>query len=382
MVFGLLICLAQYTWAQVDLNIVAHQDDDILFMNPDILNAVVAGHRQVTVFITAGNIGLSDNDPNFGLGPDPQYPIERENGAIAGYSKLLELADTIQNSPTHFDDFTEIFAGDSRYPLGCSLPLNPCITCAPHESELSAAVAGFDFCSGDVPDTHQMTIGSRSVTYATLGGDDPATSKVLLIFLRVDATASVSSDPHENTPPPVSLAQLFTPKKNVQIQSRFPDQLGYTKDQLITELVQILQYVQPDNVRTQDPADGHKVDYPKAEKLTDHGCVPTPPDGTNFYDHTDHVWGARFAREALSRYDALPNVKLPSYTTYKCYNLEWNETSGQLLTKGFCLKKSIFFQYALYDPAASYSSSAGCGGFDCFQYEYVGYQLPIPMPLP
>src|SRR5439155_20706888 len=59
---GLLICFAQTTWAQnptpapVDLNIVAHQDDDILFMNPDILNTVyIAGHRQVTVYITAGN---------------------------------------------------------------------------------------------------------------------------------------------------------------------------------------------------------------------------------------------------------------------------------------------------------------------------------------
>ena len=104
---GLLICFAQYTWAQdptpapVDLNIVAHQDDDILFMNPDILNSVVMGHRQVTVYITAGNIGLADAD--FGLGPDPEYPLAREEGAIAGYSKLLQLADAIKTDPNHFD---------------------------------------------------------------------------------------------------------------------------------------------------------------------------------------------------------------------------------------------------------------------------------------
>jgi hypothetical protein len=67
---------------------------------------------------------------------------------------------------------------------------------------------------------------------------------------------------------------------------------------------------------------------------------------------------------------------------YKGYNLEWNETAGRLTTKDFCLKKGIFFQYALYDGSASFSDSALCGGFDCFQYEYVGYQLPIPMPLP
>src|SRR6476659_8864314 len=97
----LLICFGQTTWAQdptptpapVDLNIVAHQDDDILFMNPDILNSVKDGHRQVTVYITAGNIGL-----NTGTG----YSLEREEGAIAGYSKLLQLADAIKADATHF----------------------------------------------------------------------------------------------------------------------------------------------------------------------------------------------------------------------------------------------------------------------------------------
>ena len=114
----------------VNMNIVAHQDDDILFMNPDILNSVVAGNRQVTVYITAGNIGLADATacpPG-----DPQYPIARENGAIAGYLKLLDLAGKIQM----FTGFTQSFAGDSRYPQGC---FNTCLSCDPWETELSTA---------------------------------------------------------------------------------------------------------------------------------------------------------------------------------------------------------------------------------------------------
>src|SRR6476619_6786273 len=88
---GLITCFAQFTWARppsrtpVDVNIVAHQDDDILFMNPDILKSVVAGHRQVTVYITAGNIGIA--------GDQHAYSLTREAGAIAGYQKLLQLAD-------------------------------------------------------------------------------------------------------------------------------------------------------------------------------------------------------------------------------------------------------------------------------------------------
>ena len=112
----------------VDLNIVAHQDDDILFMNPDILNSVVAGHRQVTVYITAGNV-----DPD-----DQAYAIEREEGAIAGYPKLLQLADAMRADAHHFDDFTGTFDGDSRFPGGCSIG-GHCLPCEEHACELASA---------------------------------------------------------------------------------------------------------------------------------------------------------------------------------------------------------------------------------------------------
>jgi len=147
---GLLICFGQTTWAQnptpapVDLNIVAHQDDDILFMNPDILNTVlIAGHHQVTVYITGGNIGLKDFDN--GLGTDPQYVLDREEGAIAGYSKLLQLADVKKADANHFHDLdadanpppAQTFTtGDSRAPVDC---LSACFACAEHACELSTA---------------------------------------------------------------------------------------------------------------------------------------------------------------------------------------------------------------------------------------------------
>ncbi|MGW7580526.1 hypothetical protein ACWGKU_37870 [Kitasatospora sp. NPDC054768] len=38
------------------LQVVAHEDDDILFMNPDLSNALANGTPSVTVFVTAGNI--------------------------------------------------------------------------------------------------------------------------------------------------------------------------------------------------------------------------------------------------------------------------------------------------------------------------------------
>src|SRR5690349_8766210 len=38
-----------------DLVIVAHQDDDLLFMQPDLLEAVRRGRGVTTVYVTAGN---------------------------------------------------------------------------------------------------------------------------------------------------------------------------------------------------------------------------------------------------------------------------------------------------------------------------------------
>ncbi len=90
-------------------------------------------------------------------------------------------------------------------------------------------------------------------------------------------------------------------------------------------MVDILTFVQPNVVRTQDPAKGIVVDAPNTLFIPDLG-YDTCAGLSNFYDHSDHVWGARFARQALIRYDNLPNSQnQPTYFTYNGYNLEWNE---------------------------------------------------------
>src|SRR6476646_7548018 len=247
---GLLICFAKYTWASpapVDVNIVAHQDDDILFMNPDILKSVVAGHRQVTVYITAGNIGIG--------GDQHAYSLTREAGAIAGYQKLLQLADTIRADPHHFDDstFTETFDRDSRYPAGCApsatatpTPDTRCFLCTEHNSELQTP--GTE--SVQYPET--VSIGERDLDVAKIGHATGG-PRVMLIFLRVNSGCFPDGPPNPCCAcdtPEVLLSQLFnTGDPNVQIGSVF-DQSGYTKEQLITELVDIIKFVRPGVVRT------------------------------------------------------------------------------------------------------------------------------------
>jgi len=59
------------------MNIVAHQDDDLLFMNPDILHDIQAGNCVRTVYLTAGDAGN-----------DKLYWLNRQNGVEIAYSYL------------------------------------------------------------------------------------------------------------------------------------------------------------------------------------------------------------------------------------------------------------------------------------------------------
>lgn len=57
--------------------IVAHADDDLLFMNPDIYNCIAAGEGSTTIYVTAGDAGYDD-----------WYWQAREQGAKAAYAMM------------------------------------------------------------------------------------------------------------------------------------------------------------------------------------------------------------------------------------------------------------------------------------------------------
>lgn len=62
------------------MNIVAHEDDDLLFMNPDTAKAITEGKCVQTVYLTAGDGGNNRS-----------YWLSRQEGAEAAYSKMLGL---------------------------------------------------------------------------------------------------------------------------------------------------------------------------------------------------------------------------------------------------------------------------------------------------
>lgn len=61
------------------MNIVAHEDDDLLFMSPDLVHTLASPNACVTsVYLTMG-------DANLGI----SYALSRENGAKAAYAQML-----------------------------------------------------------------------------------------------------------------------------------------------------------------------------------------------------------------------------------------------------------------------------------------------------
>lgn len=63
------------------LNIVAHADDDLLFLNPDLLHAIQAGHNVRTLFLIAGDSGMNK-----------EHWQSRELGAQAAYAQMCGVA--------------------------------------------------------------------------------------------------------------------------------------------------------------------------------------------------------------------------------------------------------------------------------------------------
>jgi LmbE family N-acetylglucosaminyl deacetylase len=71
------------------MNVVAHQDDDLLFMNPDLLHSLKSGACVRSVYLTAGDAGNSR-----------LYWLGREEGSKAAYAQMLGIKNPVWNSRT------------------------------------------------------------------------------------------------------------------------------------------------------------------------------------------------------------------------------------------------------------------------------------------
>ena len=62
-----------------DVQVVAHPDDDILFMNPDLASSIQSGHSSISIYLTGGESDL----------PHPAtYAAQRQEGTRSSYARM------------------------------------------------------------------------------------------------------------------------------------------------------------------------------------------------------------------------------------------------------------------------------------------------------
>ncbi len=78
----------------LSLQVVAHQDDDLLFMNPDLGDDIRSGRPVVTVYLTSGESNAKDV---------PGYIAQRQAGVRAAYAAMAGVADDWRGSALPVD---------------------------------------------------------------------------------------------------------------------------------------------------------------------------------------------------------------------------------------------------------------------------------------
>jgi LmbE family N-acetylglucosaminyl deacetylase len=296
---------------RVELSIVAHEDDYALFMQPDILRHYDEGTRQVVLFLTAGSDGRWN---------DLVYARLREQGARDTYEQMAQIV-------------------------------------AGHQGAQSGKAA-WTFTI--------RRFHGRGVLVAT----SPEVPNVTLLFLRLIGSPFngerwnrdfLNADVGEQ----LSLEDLWngaTPAVNTVDGSG-----TYTKDELLDLLEDVLAWVRPSLVRTQDP-------------------VRLPEDGA--VDHPDHHFGALFAQTALRRYVARRPTDPVQHWAYRGYNIR--DEVANLAPVDELAKRWIFFYYAYNDSHFDWfnsinnpgetppGNSIGNAGLDAWLARQYPEQIPLP----
>jgi len=254
----------------VHVQICAHADDDLYFMNPDVHQAIRAGDEVVTVYLTSGEAD--------GRNTSKDEPGGEENGVGEGDG--------------HED-------GDQAVPVDYA---------GYSAARMNGIRAAYGF----------MTTGNREAAWqrealalphgaqaelATLR-DDP---RVRLVFL------SLGAGPHDDSPAR-RLCHLWTGRNTTQptltpTGSPMGGPYEYTRDQVVEAIAELYRRLRPTVVRTLDPD-------PERLSVREDGHV-------EYSDHADHTAAAYFAYEALETYrnERADPVAVVSYRGY--YNRHW-----------------------------------------------------------
>ncbi|MFF9013891.1 PIG-L family deacetylase [Streptomyces sp. NPDC014870] len=190
--------------------IVAHPDDDLYFMNPDVVQSIRSGRSLTTVYLTAGEAdGINGRGANAPAPDKAGFAAARQNGIRAAYA---EMATGSRTSPWD----------------RVSIP----------------------------------TVGGGAAELDVLR----AAPQISLVWMQIREAGAINADR------PNSLNGLWNGRVQVLASQRatgtpVTTDFTYSKDQVIEAVTGILERIRPTFVRIQDPTPGRNL---KTGALTDH----------------------------------------------------------------------------------------------------------------
>ncbi|MFD7257065.1 PIG-L family deacetylase [Streptomyces sp. NPDC059874] len=197
------------------VQVVAHPDDDLFFMNPDLSRSLLAGTPVATVYLTSGEAD-GVNRANGGAAKDPDQPSDRAHYAEARQNGIRSA-------------YAQMATGDRT--SAWRRTVVP--TAGGGQAELDVLIAK--------PHVNLVWLQLREAR--TPGGDNPDSLRGLWNG-RIPALASQLTS--------------GTPVKK---------EFTYSKDQLIQAISGVLERYRPTTIRMQDPTPGR---YGETGRYTDH----------------------------------------------------------------------------------------------------------------
>jgi hypothetical protein len=241
----------------VDVFVVAHEDDDLLFMNPDIADAIAADHEVTIAYTTAGDLGDPHSDA---------YWIDRERGILEAYTFMVSGA-----------------------------------SATAYTADLETLPPGWTASIVDLAGLHVAQYTRDQIT---------------LVFLRLsdyqerclwDQTTGCSTLNPTTAPPYEAFTRTCPGNAAACPGGTTVATQHVTREQLIEALAALLARTGASTLHAQDASGLHNDEF---------GVAVYTGTEAGYVDYVDHIYSARFALAAASRVADPPAVKL-----YRGYTL-------------------------------------------------------------
>jgi len=308
----------------VHMQVVAHEDDDILFMNPDIQTSINLGYKVVTVFMTAGQASGAVNQNQVQCAAE--FANQRQIAAKTAYAQMA--------APNVTDPSTLLWTRELIVPdAGVAWPhtverytlqANPNIILV----FLNLPDAGSAIGPCSYPDPSTISPPNIPYTDALITLADSPTSVVSTIvpdcgpqqgFLQ--AANTYCANDNQYYPNGFACISFEGCSPSVPLQN-------YSQQDIIDVLQSLLTAYQPILVRTLDP----------------NPLVISPLID---YDNSDHVAAARFTDKVLANYHGPNNTARYSVEYFKGYPFYAYPQNLGFQDRGN--KQTTAYQYARFD---------------------------------